>query len=307
MRKILLVSIGPQTDMYISLCSYGQVIQIDWTGMSKSVLDDALFSASHFLSPGDVVFMQIQTAGMIDVNTVGMLKETGAFVANWSGDVRSPLPQWFKEIGAAIDITLFSNMNDVYEMRGLGLQADYMDIGFPDEIFVPHGDRYDNHPDIVFMGQNTHDIFPLSRYRQEMVKFLQDTYGDNFALYGNGWGPGIKSITDQYEEAKVYRSAKIGINLSHFNYEKYSSDRIYRITGSGCLCFSHTFKSPPFDDIITWSNFDGLKSLIDYHLEFPEILEAMQESNTTAVHQDHTWRNRAAQLFNLIKIYSWKK
>lgn len=310
MKRILFISIGPQTDIVKSLREVGIVWQYDWTGLTSEEFNRDVILLSE-MNDFDIVFMQIQHPGIITVETAKRLSEK-SYVVNWTGDVRSPLPEWYKEIGGFIDLTLFSNMNDLYEMWGLRLKADYLDIGFPDEIFVPDGDRYTDHPPIVFMGQNTGNAFPLSRYRCDMVDFLTNRFGSLFRLYGHGWyGGDVRPITDQNEEAKIYRSCKVAINLSHFDYEKYSSDRIYRIMGSGCLCLSHRYKGveeqfKEHEYIELWRNFDELSDLIDNALNSP--IRAMRTGSLAAhnVHINHTWRNRVAQLMNLIRLYPKK-
>src|SRR5688572_22897024 len=129
--KILFVSLGNQFDIRDALNDYGEVIYWDWSGRDRTFNRD-LISIYNKHKP-DLVFMQIQTGGRIDVHTARAMKD--AFVINWTGDVRYPLPKWYTEIGRNISLTLFTNMPDVHELRRNGVNADYLDIGFPEKIF----------------------------------------------------------------------------------------------------------------------------------------------------------------------------
>jgi len=220
----------------------------------------------------DIVFIQIQNDTIIEEATVIFLKTLGAFVINWTGDVRHPIPQWYYDIGKHIDLTCFSNMTDVKQFRKDGLGSEYLEIGFDPEIFKPEGSKIPT-KDIVFLGNNYGDThFPVGKYRREMVEFLQRTYPDNFAVYGNGWQNVDGNFNhSQIEEAELYRGAKIAINLSHFDYERYNSDRILRLMGTGIMCLSKRYEGINIDyspgvNLAVWDTFEQLKENIDYYL-----------------------------------------
>ena len=220
----------------------------------------------------DLIFMQIQTPNILSKEAAIFLKNTGAFVINWTGDVRSPIPQWYYDIGKHIDLTCFSNMTDVRQFKKDGLASEYLEIGYDENIYSPHGQKTPT-KDIVFMGNNYGDgYFPESTYRREMVEFLKANYPSNFALYGNGWSNSDGEVNgSQPNEAKLIRGAKIAINLSHFNYERYNSDRILRIMGSGAMCLTRRYDGiredfEPGVNLAVWDNFDELKANIDHYL-----------------------------------------
>jgi hypothetical protein len=78
-------------------------------------------------------------------------------------------------------------MHDVHEFRKEGFAADYLQIGIDDTIFTPIGPVWNVEP-IVFLGNNYHQHFPLSEEREKMVHALKDVFGDQFGVYGGGWG-----------------------------------------------------------------------------------------------------------------------
>lgn len=218
----------------------------------------------------DIIFMQIQRANVIDLETFEALSKIGK-VINWTGDVRTPIPQWYIN-AAPYCITAFSNNTDVKEMSDYeGLDVKFLQIGFDPKVFYPKVVEKDI--DIIFMGNNyTSAKFPLSGMRIDMVEKLKAKYGDRFKLYGSGWHNSDGSCNgNQAEENELYNRSKVAINLSHFDYENYSSDRMYRLMGSGAFCLSHKYKGieEDFDiarQLDVWSDFNELTEKIDYYL-----------------------------------------
>lgn len=227
-----------------------------------------------------IVWIQIQNEGITE-ETLQKLQASQAHVINWTGDVRAPIPDFYFHYGEYVDVTCFSNMHDVKIFNKYGYRSEFLQIGFDPEIYSPEGEKKQVE-DIVFMGSNTRG-FPLSQYRAQMVQFLKQTYGNRFGVYGNGW-MGLESgnyMGDQHGEAAVYRGAKIAINCSHFNYERYSSDRLFRALGCGVCVASHKYKGVTQDfieakELMLWDDFDQLKVVVD------------------AMLFDETWRNNIA-------------
>lgn len=255
----------------------------------------------------DVVFMQIQSPNVISPAAVRVLQKEGIKVFNFTGDVRQPLPQWYIDL-APYCMTLFTNNTDVEFLRGLGHDAVYFQIGYNSEFYTNIGDRYLVPPaEIVFMGNHYPGAFPLSRFRYDMVTFLQKEYGERFKVYGKGYPRAIDLNYKQMEEANVYRSASIGINCSHFNLKQYSSDRMLRIMACGCFCLSHRFEDieKEFSEGIhlrSWQTLEELKILIDYYLDNHNERNKIAAAGMDLVRTQYTWdyriRNQFLQLIN---------
>lgn len=201
--------------------------------------DEIVYLAKTFHP--DFVWMQIQEPGKVSTVALHALKESGAYVVNWTGDVRKPLPNWYIETGKLIDLTLFTNMPDVMTARKRGVSADFCAIGYDPDIYFPDY----NVPktiDAAFFGTNYGNQFPLSNYRKQIAQLLKAVYGNRFKVYGNGWKKADGNYChSQPEEAAVLRRCKIAINVSHFEYARYSSDRLNRILGCGVFCLTHYF------------------------------------------------------------------
>lgn len=219
----------------------------------------------------DIVFMQIQAPDIITHSVCKIMKDSGAFIINWTGDKRQEVPQWMIDLAPYVSLTSFSNMDDVNTMRSLGFKSEYLEIGYDLEIYKPEGEAL-NMPEIVFMGNNYgRGYFPMSGFRIDMVDFLRQEYGNRFGVYGSGWAYGNGNFNhSQYEEAKAYRGAKIAINCSHFDSLNYNSDRLLLILGSGVHCVSYNHKGM-FDTykhgLSYFNDFNELKKTIDFNLD----------------------------------------
>jgi len=300
-KKILQVSLGNQHDIRDALSAHGDVIYWDWSKESRN-FNAALIALVKEYKP-DFVFMQIQTPGVLYTHVAEELSKETKLI-NWTGDVRYPTPKWFLDIGRKIHLTLFTNMHDVDFLRAHGVKADYLQIGVPDNIFKPEGEVKANVPEIVFFGNNVGG-FPLSQLRMDMVRKLKERYGKRFGHYGINWGKDTFSVTDQNEEAKYYRGAKIAINLSHFNYPRYTSDRMLRAMGAGCMVLSHYYDGIELEfeeqkHLDIWNNFTELFEQIDYYLAHDEKRKEIAAAGSKHIHENHTWRNRINELIKMI-------
>ena len=232
----------------------------------------------------DLVFMQIQAENIIFPSTVEKIKSFGCKVFNWTGDVRASIPTWMVDFGA--DVTLFSNMRDVHEMRNLGLKSEYLEIGYDENIYCQEGEAKKIEP-IVFFGNSYGSLmFPMSAFRIQMATYLKAIFNGRFGVYGTGWNITSGNFNhSQREEAAAYRGSKIAINCSHFEIEKYSSDRLLRILGTGtpiCLCKYYPAIEEDFIDGVHlryWRTIEELKDLINYYLDPANEAERVKIAN----------------------------
>jgi hypothetical protein len=261
--------------LHIGMCATGEPLN----GLQKSMIkftdykeincgvsnlhDRIVESISEWVP--DIVFLQIQAADIIKIESLRLLKSAGSFIINFTGDVRQPIPQWYISTAPLVDITLFSNEADVNVFKSMGLKAEFLQLGFDPEIYNPDGPLIAG-KDIVFMANNYGDLFPLSNFRIQVANALRHEFGDKFGLYGSGWNECDGNyMGDQKGEAARYRGSKIAINCSHFSLDRYSSDRIYRILGSGALCLTKYYPGmdKDFNDkghLISW---DSIFTLVE--------------------------------------------
>ena len=246
----------------------------------------------------ELVFMQIQQEKVIDLGLIKYMNKT-AILINWSGDVRDPLPSWFYDFDTYC-FTCFSNIRDVKKIKG-----EYLQIGIDPEIFKKYSTEQNN--DIVFMG-NRSMCFPLSGHRVQAVDFLKANY-KNFKVYGSWTNADGNLMNDQYGEAKVYSAAKIAISISHFNIDRYFSDRLLRAMGSGCFTISHHYEGIELDfevgkHLETFKDFNDLKEKIDYYLAHDDERNKIAFAGYEHVHKNFTTKNMAN---DILRIYEKNK
>ena len=254
----------------------------------------------------DVIFFQVQTDGVLDIEVIRRLKDRGCKMFNFTGDVRSEIPMFYFNMAPFVT-TLFTNKTQADILAKAGFDANYFQIGYKDHIYTPDASTpCEYSSEIVFMGNNYNGLFELSGFRFDMVMWLKNVYGDRFRVFGSGLPDAVSLNTDQYKEAQVYRNCKIAINCSHFNMTMYSSDRLFRILVSGAFCLSHRFDGIYAMGFIegihlrTWQTFDHLKELIDYYLVHEEKRKEIAHNGHELCIKEYTWMNRMGQLKQLL-------
>lgn len=239
----------------------------------------------------DIVFMQIQTPNVVLIDTINKIRPHVGKIINFTGDVRSPLPEWYIETGKLIDLTLFVSNTDVKLAREKGIKADWIQIGFDPEIFNLTASK--KSVDVTFSANN-YTQFPLSKYRYDIVHALKNRSG--FALFGSGWKPVIAGDTNYSLEAQsvILNNSKIAISCSNFNHSKYISDRTLRIMGAGTFCLHHHFEDceelyKDKEHLVYFRSIPEMIDLIDYYLEHEEERERIAKNGYELTHQLYTW------------------
>lgn len=286
-----------------------EYIEYDWVSAREAGKNTSreIFELAQQFQP-DVTFMQLQDPHVLtpeDAAGIPGLK------FNWSGDVRTPTPQWYFNMGRAITCTLFTNEQDVKNLLREGIRAEYMNIGYAQNVWCP-GEAKKEWPDIVFLAGNYGNTFPLSEYRRQVVDFLREKYPSNFCVYGSGWyGPNTQPLIRIDDEVDCYRGAKLAINLSHFAIDRYSSDRLLRAMGCGILVLSHAYPSISVDfspvyrnlglfeggQLDIWHDFDELYQAIEFYLMNPTIAKMIGNAGYEYVSKYHNWDYRIKNEF----------
>jgi spore maturation protein CgeB len=291
---------------------------VDWTswvsikntaGLRSHIID--LMEKGRY----DVVFMQIQSPDVIDGETAKRMSELCGLLINWTWDYREPTPEWFYDV-APFALSCFTNEVDVDNLLRFGCRAEFLQSGFDDEVYSPDGQLLKGTPEIVFMANNylnEDEIFPLSDFRLRLVRKLKERYGDRFGVYGFGWpgqSPLVNFMHRNKAEADVYRSSKVAINLSHFEAERYTSDRMLRILGTGTLCLSHRYPGIEKDfvdgeHLLIWDDEDRLFALIDEYAG-PGFFSStnIAGSGCKLVHMNYKWCDMASRIKNFYNTYA---
>lgn len=304
--KILHIGMAQMPALARELSKLGGYRFIDWTAYidmsAKEQLKADIRKINDKMEP-EITFLHIQRSGVIDPD---FAKELRGLVVNWTYDVLDPIPDWYFRLGNSIDLTLFCNDEDVHTFDESGYDADYLQIGYDEHVFTPEGTKGE-YGDIVFMGNNYHAgmNYPLTNFRAEMVNTLKAKYGDKFKVYGNNWEfKDGNFMFNESKEAECYRSCKIGINVSHFDRSRYTSDRMFRLMGSGAFCLTKWYPNieKDFEDGVhlrVWKTLDELNELIDYYMAHPEEREQIAKAGQQHVLATCTWEKRINQFRNM--------
>lgn len=281
---------------------------MDWSSLGPFPRnDDHIVRIMEKAMPdADVIFLQVQTKGVITPEIITHPYFDGKTVINWTWDHHKGLPEWMVDIGEHA-ISAFTNMRDVGLMRERGHRACFLQGGFDTGAFNRTTAPLVEAEDIVFIANRypkEQYEFDLTDYRLEMVTRLRAKYGSRFGLYGFGWpdhNPMKNFMHRPHKEAACYRGCKIAINLSHFETLRYTSDRMFRILGSGAFCLSHNYPGIEMDfvdglHLRTWNDLDELENLIDVMLEDEEGRSAMSEEGYLHVHENYTWKNTVERI-----------
>ena len=251
-------------------------------------------------------FMQVQDPSKMDPYVVSeMAKYTK--IIHWTGDVRSSAAwyNWMADIGREVYVTLFTNESDVEKMSALGVNANYLQVGF-DDIYYRRRTCIKGWPDIVFVANN-HDMFELSSYRKHAVLTMYDAFPHQFRVFGNGWhrwGIRTESI-DHALEAECYNSCKIALSISNYQHRRYHSDRLLRIMGCGCFALSHAYPGleqdyTPGFDIEKFTGIDELIERCNYYLTNDNQRKQIGNNALLTAHTKCTWNNRCIELKQLL-------
>jgi hypothetical protein len=182
----------------------------------------------------DLVFIQAQQPGVVNGELCDYLRSLGAFVVNWTGDVRDPIPAHYINLAPHVNVTAFTNLPDVVALHDMGHDARFLQIGYDPDIY--HNNGTGKREGVVFIGNDYGYRFPLSQHRRDAVNALKKVFGHSFTGYGKGFGKSLNNGVD----ADVYRRALVAVNLDHFNRSGFHSDRYLRSTACGAYTINGT-------------------------------------------------------------------
>jgi hypothetical protein len=170
---------------------------------------------------------------------------------------------------------------------------------------APNHEKYPH--EIIFTGSmHYHPEWP---YRQKLINWLKETYGEKFAHYGGG---GLPSVRGWPELNKLYASAKIVIGdtlCKDFKYPYYSSDRLFEVIGRGGFLIYPYIEGlekfyTDFDDVVyyTFNDFENLKALIDHFLDDYERREIIRNRGFWRTRSQHTYKSRFTDMFEYLNV-----
>ena len=311
----------PQAGLVRALSSLGAYVQIDWQAAGEG-LADAVLSTANYLRP-TLVFMQLQTPGAVHPGLISRLRPLlgqRGLIASWCGDVaakNSPWDvAWQVPLGQAIDLTLHTSFTHVLALRAAGVQgAAYLQIGYDAAQYRPAPAGTLTPDDVCFLGNRYYNPKYLACMREHdaalrdaVIGAMGKAFGTRFALYGSGQtgGRGGMPLARAHE---AYWRSKIGLNISLCNsFLAYSSDRIFRILGSGALLLAKrfpllsTYGLKHGDNCLLWESPQEAVTLAKrYTAPGSETARArMAAAGAKLAATRHTWEARMGELAALL-------
>lgn len=172
----------------------------------------------------------------------------------------------------------------------------------------PHGEfKYD----VIFVGGGDYPGSPNGYghpewpYRDKLIQWLRETYGDRFRKFGH------PNETIRNEELnRLYADTKVVIGDSvniGFNHDHYWSDRVYETIGRGGFLihpYVHGLQEEFIDGehiiFYPYDMFDLLKERIDFYLEHDHIREQIRRNGHEFVNKNATYHNRLSKMLDIV-------
>jgi len=159
--------------------------------------------------------------------------------------------------------------------------------------------------DVVFVGSRQYH--PEWQYRPKLVSWLERTYGNRFAHFGNDG----KHVVRGDELNRLYATAKVVVGDTlciDYTYPDYWSDRIYETTGRGGMIVHPFIKGidSQFEDrkevlFYQYGDMVDLKTKIDTLLKDEVYRQKLQMAGHERTKRDHTYTNRLQTIIERVK------
>lgn len=147
---------------------------------------------------------------------------------------------------------------------------------------------------IGFVGaRGYHPEYP---FREQLISFLEDTYGDRFRLFQGYRGEALNNL---------YSSISVVVGDSCFGgADYYWSDRVPETLGRGGFLIHPASRGLTIPGLVTYSPGDlaELADRIDYYLARPEERDALRAASQAWVRENETYHNRMRTMLKIVGI-----
>tara|TARA_B100001245_G_C22893021_1_gene430415 strand:+ start:35 stop:1486 length:1452 start_codon:yes stop_codon:yes gene_type:complete len=157
--------------------------------------------------------------------------------------------------------------------------------------------------DVIFVGGGVEYGHPEWPYRRQLVKHLEETYGEKYKKYGH---PQLSvrgaALNQLYANAKIAVGDSINIGFRHRNY---TSDRLFESIGRGAFTIypdidgiTELFPQELRGIFYKHGDFEDLDKKIDYYLTHEEEREHLRRGLFEFVYASQTYSNRLQELLD---------
>lgn len=240
---------------------------------------------------------------------IDRIKRRSTRVFTWLGVHPARISPGVQQLLKASDVTLIydSSYLDYYKNE---LNMDNVQI-------VPLGCEVDYHesinPDIDFVKKNGVDVCFVGLFDEHREKYLEAISNHNLGI----WSWNIDDYNTDLKQfnrgvvygdnlIKVYKSAKIVINIHRDFEESGGNYRLFEIPACGAfqIVDEKSDIGKYFEigkEIVTFKDEDDLRSKIEYYLSNPEEREKIAEAGYRRVKKDHTLTDRMKRIIDIAK------
>jgi len=297
---------------------FDRVVQFDYRTVGKgdnlkmcSILHQSIGS----LNP-HVLF--VNKGEQIIPNTLHRIKLNfpNTFIVAFNGDQRGKASNMTAALGRVADGILINNQHEPQwkEYKDMGVRAiyEYHTASDP-SVFKPIR-GIDKKFDIVFVGGNYGDKFPLSKFRLNCIRELAKDF--KVAISGTtNWRnvPGIHFLGRNYDVkfSEIAAQARCILGVNAFdNVNHYTSNRTWNSMACGRPYVCHYYQGAEhfFDDkknILFFRNIDDLKQIVSWIKANEKQADQIGAAGRKLIQTQHTYDHRTEQL---LRIYEqWKK
>jgi glycosyltransferase involved in cell wall biosynthesis len=211
----------------------------------------------------------------------------------WVNDERYPIPKWIKGLVKTVDLWLVASKDTAKAITDLGGKAEYLIMGInPKQECANERDL-----NIVFTGQNSKNVFPLSNFRTSLIGGLKHRIKKDFHVYGNGW---VFSEA-KFESSGIYSRALIGLSVGHYNTEGTYSNRVLQIMVNGALCLMHDSKGMREifgENVVYFTDVKDAFRKYNYLMANLNELKMIAENGRKFVENNLTWSHKAKAIYS---------
>lgn len=182
------------------------------------------------------------------------------------------------------------------KIKTLGTNGDPVEFDQYDVLFVGGGDT---------PGSPHAYGHPEWNYRNELIQWLRDTYGDRFTKFGHPQETiRNEELNQLYADSKVVVGDSVCIDFKH---TYYWSDRVCETLGRGGFLIHPYIKGMDEEFIdekhlvyYEFGDWNGLKAKIDYYVEHDEEREAIRKAGHEFVKANATYTQRLSQMLDTV-------
>jgi len=159
--------------------------------------------------------------------------------------------------------------------------------------------------DVIFVGGGAEYGHKEWAYRYELVKHLEDKYGERYKKFGHP-----QRTVRGTELNQLYANSKIAVGDSvniGFKHKNYTSDRLFESIGRGAFTIypriegvADLFQENVNAVFYEYGNFEELDEKINYYLEHDEEREAIRKAGHEFVKSSQTYSKRLQALLDTL-------